>query len=948
MKKHMILLLALSSTFCACQHEEVEIQTKAETIYARTGELDKTKTHLDENYDILWDSGDEIVAFTGGRSIRKKFLVNSEAVDKTDGTFTKDSNYEYAGKYETIGNSIALYPFSEITCSVSEGHYMLGNVILPSEQTYSEGSFGKGAMPMTAVTEDAEAADFRFRNVCGALMLQFKGSGAIESISVEGNDGEPLCGKASIKVGYGADPEITMADDALKKVTLTCNGEELDENVIKTFFIVLPPTDFKQGFKVTITDNYGTLKQFKASANNIIARSRITRMPVLTYHASITYTDLSINGSANSYIISEPGYYKIPTTKGNSNTSVGESTSAEVLWETFGTSTAPNTGDLVTDLNYENGYLTFKVPAEDKKGNASIAVKDASGTILWSWHLWFTDTPAEQQYANNAGIMMDRNLGATSATPGEVGALGLLYQWGRKDPFIGSSSISEEIKAASTLKWPSSSWSSSTTGTVEYVTAHPTTFIRKGTGGASWQYGTINTDLWGSEKTIYDPCPPGWRVPEGGPGGVWRKAGFEDTTYDKVNKGISFNTATSEKAWYPGAGYYNETAIDDMGYGHYWSATTTSDSNNPFYLDFDPDGSIDIGRYFGYSNRGKSIRCMKEGSGIATPPEITDPIDLSASGTSNCYIISEKGSYKFPVVKGNSNESVGDVSSATILWESLGTDEITNIGELIYVAEYKNGYIEFATSTFFKKGNAVIAAKDASGTILWSWHIWMTDKPEEHYYTDDGDILMDRNLGATSTTPGDDRALGLFYQWGRKDPFIGSADGTSVNFAASTGNWKTVTSSNSIGTIDYAVKNPTTYINDSNSSEFDWLYSARDNELWKTDKTIYDPCPPGWKIPDIEVWATGNNFQIIKYNTTYDGLSITLNDLSDVWYPTAGYYTGSLSSVSKRGYYWSSKSNVSKAYSFFFVIDDTVGNSKIERNNSSGRANGFSVRCCKE
>ena len=36
--------------------------------------------------------------------------------------------------------------------------------------------------------------------------------------------------------------------------------------------------------------------------------------------------------------------------------------------------------------------------------------------------------------------MMDRNLGATSATPGNVGSLGLLYQWGRKDPFLGSSS----------------------------------------------------------------------------------------------------------------------------------------------------------------------------------------------------------------------------------------------------------------------------------------------------------------------------------------------------------------------------------------------------------------------------------------------------------------------------------------------------------------------------
>lgn len=617
MKKHMILLLALSATFCACQHEEVEIQTKAETIYARTGELDKTKTHLDENYDILWDSGDEIVAFTGGRSIRKKFLVNSEAVDKTDGTFTKDSDYEYAGKYETIGNSIALYPFSEITCSVSEGHYMLGNVILPSEQTYSEGSFGKGAMPMTAVTEDAEAADFRFRNVCGALMLQFKGSGAIESISVEGNDGEPLCGEASIKVGYGSDPEIIMADDALKKVTLTCNGEELDENVIKTFFIVLPPTDFKQGFKVTITDNYGTSKQFKASANNIIARSRITRMPVLTYHASITYTDLSINGSANSYIISEPGYYKIPTTKGNSNTSVGESTSAEVLWETFGTSTAPNTGDLVTDLNYENGYLTFKVPAEDKKGNASIAVKDASGTILWSWHLWFTDTPAEQQYANNAGIMMDRNLGATSATPGEVGALGLLYQWGRKDPFLSSSIIAGTWETAkSTITWPESVASSRSTGTIDYAIKHPTTYISYNYN-YDWYYaseGSTDNTRWKKQKTIYDPCPAGWRVPDGGKDGIWSTAlgssnrELDDNIYDLSNKGIDFSGIFGDNTtiWYPGASIDGDPAL---GRGRYWSCSTLGLS--AYYLNF-KYGEYDPARYDRCRSSRFSVRCCKE------------------------------------------------------------------------------------------------------------------------------------------------------------------------------------------------------------------------------------------------------------------------------------------------------------------------------------------------
>ena len=101
---------------------------------------------------------------------------------------------------------------------------------------------------------------------------------------------------------------------------------------------------------------------------------------------------------------------------------------------------APAVGDLVKNVSYSNGEITFR--ATDRKGNAVIAAKDAAGNILWSWHIWLTDQPVEHVYKNNAGTVMDRNLGATSATPGDIGALGLLYQWGRKDPFLGSSSIS--------------------------------------------------------------------------------------------------------------------------------------------------------------------------------------------------------------------------------------------------------------------------------------------------------------------------------------------------------------------------------------------------------------------------------------------------------------------------------------------------------------------------
>lgn len=138
-------------------------------------------------------------------------------------------------------------------------------------------------------------------------------------------------------------------------------------------------------------------------------------------------TDLSSSASANCYIISDAGLYKFKTVKGNSTTSVGSVASASILWETFGTDTAPEPSDLISEICCKEGYIAFQTADTFKEGNAVIAAKDGSGNILWSWHIWFTDQPQSHVYNNNAGTMMDRNLGATSATKGDVGALGLLY-----------------------------------------------------------------------------------------------------------------------------------------------------------------------------------------------------------------------------------------------------------------------------------------------------------------------------------------------------------------------------------------------------------------------------------------------------------------------------------------------------------------------------------------
>ena len=349
--------------------------------------------------------------------------------------------------------------------------------------------------------------------------------------------------------------------------------------------------------------------------------------PVIKDLSLSSATDLSKNGTANCYIVSKSGLYKIKTVKGNNvNRVLTNVASPELLWETFGTDVAPSRMDLISGVCYKDGYLIFKTADTFREGNAVIAAKDAEGNILWSWHIWFTDQPQEQVYYNGAGTMMDRNLGATSATPGDVGALGLLYQWGRKDPFLGSSSIHPDdmTLAKSTITWPSAVLSNSSKGTISYATANPTTFIEYNSSNYDWYYtgseSTDNTRWTTSEtsKSIYDPCPAGWRVPDGGASGVWSTAKGSSSsfycTYNSANNGMNFSGkfGNDQTIWYPASGCRDSSggSLDGVGgVGNYWSASPDNDSAYDLY--FHSFGNVYPSRSYGRAY-GLSVRCLQE------------------------------------------------------------------------------------------------------------------------------------------------------------------------------------------------------------------------------------------------------------------------------------------------------------------------------------------------
>lgn len=597
MKKYIYSAMALAAVFAfaACTQEgmEPEVPAKGESVSIIAAiSSDATKVTLGESdgtaTKVVWEENDAFVLTDGTNSY----------------TFAKGEELENGKTIFTYDGSNGDLP--EIT---TEGLSFRYPATAPESYAEQSGTI-EGLSDYITLSADIP-----------------EGATAYEGLSVTfGHETSVVRLTLSNEVFKGNEvTAVTLASaEAIYTATTTFTGDETDGSVVAYFAVntgsltdcMITAVCGEKNYEAVLSDN--TL-----SAGRLYKVGKTMKAP----------TDLSplVEGeadkymTANCYIVTDAGDYKFRAThKGSSNASADalDIDHVAVLWETFGTDTAPSDGDLVKDVTYKGGYVRFT--ASEKKGNAVIAAYNSSDEIVWSWHIWLTDQPAEQVYYNNAGTMMDRNLGATSATPGDVGALGLLYQWGRKDPFLGSSSISSSTLAKSTITWPSKVSSNSSNGIIEYATANPTTFITYNSGNYDWCYtgdsSTDNTRWTTSEtdKSIYDPCPSGWRVPDGGSNGVWSKAlGSSSDFYytdNRTNGGMNFSGkfGSSSTIWYPASGYRGiDGVLYDVGnYGGCWSASPNS--YYAYYLTFDYNRYDVYPSSNNYRASGRPVRCIKE------------------------------------------------------------------------------------------------------------------------------------------------------------------------------------------------------------------------------------------------------------------------------------------------------------------------------------------------
>ena len=281
-------------------------------------------------------------------------------------------------------------------------------------------------------------------------------------------------------------------------------------------------------------------------------------------------------------------------------------------------------------------------------------------------------------------------------------------------------------------------------------------------------------------------------------------------------------------------------------------------------------------------------------------------MNLSKDASANSYIVDKAGDYKFKAVKGNSSEAVA-AASAEVLWETWNNGEEVTANSVVASVEVKDGFVLFSTP------DAVIAAKDAAGVILWSWHIWVPATAiETGTYGLLDKALMDRNLGALVAATEADGApvesFGLTYQWGRKDPYPGPKSVNTSSNATVAGKALEVAAAQI--TLEESIANPTLMGHKDNE---DWL-STPDNTLWNNEaKSIYDPCPPGYRVPachtEQPMWSSDLS-TVAGWGVAADKYVFKMGDPAAV-FPFAGYRddygVGSMTHAYDRAVIWSAQ-----------------------------------------
>ena len=539
----------------SCAKEDRALSVNDSTKKTFFAQTENTRTALGESNSVEWLAGDQINLFANGTS----YQLEADNAG-TDASFT--------GDVPSASEYYALYPYSA-SATISAG---VIKTILPVEQTPAAGSFADNTGIMIAYTTSDILS---FKHVCSYIKVVVESEG-VTSVTVRSNSGSALAGTLEISWNGGA-PSVSVSHP-VDHVNLISSSGALAPG---TYYLTVLPFSSADG--LTVRFNKTSLQTAAVKATEAAVASRAQILNLKNPESSITTwknrVDLSANGTANSYVVSSSGVYRFKDATGNAADTKSGSAIADWLWA--------DANGLIYDITRENdGYISFT--AGSTKGNTIIAGRRTSDNrIMWSWHIWLTDDPsATICYGKTADYRyLDRNLGATTATPDQLTSYGLYYEWGRKDPFpasstvylsgyvesggpVGATTYVRNERYDDVFKTVSNSTYTTRGNELAILRRQPMTYVAYAAGSYSWfvlpgETATTPSSVWASEgaelwgqssdattvvKSIYDPCPPGWKVPTN------LTTSFDGVTGVATTYGYTFNGASSTTIHFPAAG----------------------------------------------------------------------------------------------------------------------------------------------------------------------------------------------------------------------------------------------------------------------------------------------------------------------------------------------------------------------------------------------------------
>lgn len=280
--KRIALYLGLATalaTSCSIQEEDFKTPQQNEVTYNASFEQpteEGTRVYANEDLLLRWTADDRVSIFEKN-TYNQQFRFTGETGDNAGGFKKVAGDDYYTGN--SIPNVVSVYPYLETT-KISENGVL--TVDLPAEQHYAENTFGLGANTMVSVTSDNF---LQYKNVGGYLMISLYGEGvSVSSITLKGNNGEKLAGKASITMPLDGVPTAVMSNDATSQITLRCVtpvqlGTTAEESI--HFWFVVPPVTFSNGFTISVKDDRNGVFEKTTTKELTISRNALSKMTAI-------------------------------------------------------------------------------------------------------------------------------------------------------------------------------------------------------------------------------------------------------------------------------------------------------------------------------------------------------------------------------------------------------------------------------------------------------------------------------------------------------------------------------------------------------------------------------------------------------------------------------------------------------------------------------------------